>query len=51
MVLGPAWVSNSTAMCSRALHAQYLECGVRNRDDLQQMRRDDRAFSGKTPRF
>jgi len=33
------------------LHAQYLECGVRNRDDLQQMRRYDPSFSGKTPRF
>jgi glucarate dehydratase len=33
------------------LHAQYLECGVRNRDDLQQMRRYDPSFTGKTPRF
>lgn len=34
-----------------ALHAQYLECGVRQRDDLAQMRRYDPSFSGKTPRF
>jgi glucarate dehydratase len=33
------------------LHAQYLSCGVRNRDDLAQMRKYDPAFSGKTPRF
>lgn len=33
------------------LHAQYLECGVRNRDDLAQMRRYDPSFSGTTPRF
>jgi glucarate dehydratase len=33
------------------LHAQYLECGVRNRDDLAQMRRYDAGFAGKTPRF
>ena len=33
------------------LHAQYLSCGVRNRDDLKQMRRYDPAFSGKNPRF
>lgn len=34
-----------------ALHAQYLECGVRNRDDLTQMRKYQPDFSGKTPRF
>jgi len=33
------------------LHAQYLGCGVRNRDDLSQMRKYDPAFTGKTPRF
>jgi len=33
------------------LHAQYLECGVRQRDDLAQMRKYDPSFSGKTPRF
>jgi glucarate dehydratase len=33
------------------LHAQYLACGVRNRDDLSQMRKYDPTFSGKTPRF
>jgi glucarate dehydratase len=33
------------------LHAQYLACGVRNRDDLSQMRKYDPAFTGKTPRF
>jgi len=33
------------------LHAQYLACGVRNRDDLSQMRRYEPGFSGKTPRF
>ena len=33
------------------LHGQYLACGVRNRDDLAQMRKYDAAFSGKTPRF
>jgi glucarate dehydratase len=33
------------------LHQQYLDCGVRQRDDLAQMRRYDPRFSGKTPRF
>jgi glucarate dehydratase len=33
------------------LHEQYLGCGVRNRDDLKQMRRYDPAFTGKNPRF
>ncbi|HEY1229397.1 MAG TPA: glucarate dehydratase family protein [Ramlibacter sp.] len=33
------------------LHEQYLACGVRNRDDLGQMRKYDPAFTGKTPRF
>lgn len=33
------------------LHEQYLACGVRQRDDLAQMRRYDPSFSGKTPRF
>lgn len=33
------------------LHAQYLACGVRNRDDLAQMRKYDPSFSGKSPRF
>ncbi|MBD9391222.1 glucarate dehydratase family protein [Acidovorax sp. ACV01] len=33
------------------LHEQYKTCGVRNRDDLTQMRKYDPSFSGKTPRF
>jgi glucarate dehydratase len=33
------------------LHEQYRACGVRNRDDLAQMRKLDPAFTGKTPRF
>lgn len=33
------------------LHAQYLACGVRNRDDLAQMRKYEPGFSGRTPRF
>ena len=33
------------------LHAQYLSCGVRNRDDLAQMRKYEPGFSGNTPRF
>jgi glucarate dehydratase len=33
------------------LHQQYLACGVRNRDDLTQMRKYDPAFTGKSPRF
>jgi glucarate dehydratase len=33
------------------LHEQYLACGVRNRDDLAQMRKYDPGFSGKNPRF
>lgn len=33
------------------LHAQYRSCGVRNRDDLAQMRKYDAGFSGKNPRF
>jgi glucarate dehydratase len=34
-----------------ALHAQYLGCGVRQRDDLAQMRKYDPGFSGRQPRF
>lgn len=33
------------------LHAQYLACGVRQRDDLAQMRKYDPSFTGRTPRF
>ncbi|MFI5447982.1 glucarate dehydratase family protein [Polaromonas sp. UC242_47] len=33
------------------LHQQYLDCGVRNRNDLAQMRKYDAAFSGVSPRF
>jgi glucarate dehydratase len=33
------------------LHQQYLECGVRNRDDLRQMQKTDPAFTGHCPRF
>jgi glucarate dehydratase len=33
------------------LHEQYKVCGIRNRDDLTQMRRYDPSFTGKTPRF
>ena len=33
------------------LHDQYLACGVRNRDDLKQMRKYDAGFTGKNPRL
>ncbi|WP_127998124.1 glucarate dehydratase family protein [Piscinibacter defluvii] len=33
------------------LHAQYLDCGVRQRDDLAQMKKYDPTFTGSTPRF
>ena len=33
------------------LHAQYLTCGFRNRDDRQQMRKYDPSFTGATPRY
>ncbi|WP_371439114.1 glucarate dehydratase family protein [Polaromonas sp.] len=33
------------------LHQQYLDCGVRNRNDLAQMRKYDATFSGTSPRF
>ncbi len=33
------------------LHEQYLSCGIRNRDDLAQMRKYDADFSGRSPRF
>jgi len=33
------------------LHDQYRRCGVRNRDDLSQMRKYDPAFTGRQPRF
>lgn len=35
----------------KSLHAQYLECGVKNRNDLAQMQKYDPSFSGHTPRF
>ncbi|HKW82947.1 MAG TPA: glucarate dehydratase family protein [Burkholderiaceae bacterium] len=33
------------------LHEQYRACGVRNRDDLTQMRKYEPGFGGRTPRF
>ncbi|OOG46563.1 glucarate dehydratase family protein [Polaromonas sp. A23] len=33
------------------LHQQYLDCGVRNRNDLAQMRKYDPGFSGISPRY
>ena len=33
------------------LHRQYLECGVRDRNDLAQMQKYDPSFSGRSPRF
>lgn len=33
------------------LHDNYLHCGIKNRDDLGQMRRYDPSFTGKQPRF
>jgi glucarate dehydratase len=33
------------------LHQQYLDCGIRNRNDLAQMRKYQPAFSGISPRF
>ena len=33
------------------LHDNYLHCGIRNRDDLAQMRKYDSTFTGKQPRY
>lgn len=33
------------------LHRQYLDCGIRNRNDLAQMRKYQPGFSGVSPRF
>lgn len=33
------------------LHDNYLRCGIRNRDDLAQMRKYDPSFTGIQPRF
>ena len=33
------------------LHRQYLECGVRDRNDLAQMKKYDPSFTGQCPRF
>jgi len=33
------------------LHRQYLDCGIRNRNDLAQMRKYQPGFSGASPRF
>ncbi len=33
------------------LHENYLHCGIRNRDDLGQMRKYDPAFTGAQPRY
>lgn len=33
------------------LHDNYLHCGIRNRDDLGQMRKYDPSFTGRQPRF
>jgi glucarate dehydratase len=34
-----------------ALHHQYLECGVRDRNDLAQMKKYDPTFTGASPRY
>jgi glucarate dehydratase len=33
------------------LHDQYLACGIRQRDDRQQMQKYDPTFTGACPRF
>jgi len=33
------------------LHDNWLHCGIRNRDDLGQMRKYDLTFTGKQPRY
>ena len=33
------------------LHDNYLHCGIRNRNDLAQMRKYDPTFTGRQPRF
>ena len=33
------------------LHDNWLRCGIRNRDDLGQMRKYDPTFTGKQPRY
>jgi glucarate dehydratase len=33
------------------MHDNWLHCGIRNRDDLSQMRKYDPSFSGTQPRF
>jgi glucarate dehydratase len=33
------------------LHDNYLRCGIRNRDDLGQMRKYDPTFTGRQPRY
>lgn len=33
------------------LHERYLSCGIRERDDIAQMRRYDAKWSGSVPRF
>lgn len=33
------------------LHDNYLNCGIRNRDDLAQMQKYDPAFTGAQPRY
>jgi glucarate dehydratase len=33
------------------LHDNYVHCGIRNRDDLGQMRKYDPTFTGKQPRY
>jgi glucarate dehydratase len=33
------------------LHDNWLHCGIRNRDDLGQMRKYDATFTGKQPRY
>ena len=35
----------------KKLHQQYLDCGVRNRNDMAQMRKYDPGFSGISPRY
>ena len=38
-------------MALQRLHENYLRCGIRQRDDLTQMRKYHPDFSGKQARF
>ncbi|WP_019429495.1 enolase C-terminal domain-like protein [Limnohabitans sp. Rim47] len=48
---GPGLGVSIDPQAMERLHDNWLHCGIRNRDDLGQMRKYDPTFTGKQPRY